>query len=205
MVLAIFQYYFGKRGAKVIGVDASINAIRAAIWYAKKENVEDKCKFINSSTLSIKDNQKFDLIFLKDIIEHIPNDIEFLNQIVNHYLSSQGTLVITTPNTWSIAYIIDYLYNKVWHKNPKWVGGGDATHLRVYNPKLMKEILRKLNLQIDKWIGVGLVPDDILKWFFLLRIKIIIPYFQYLDLLFGKIFPFKYLGSGMLIRCKKIK
>lgn len=196
-----FSVLFAKRGAKVLGIDASLCAIRSAIWYAKREGIDDRCKFILSSNLSIKNNQKFDLIFLKDIIEHLPENIEFLKQIVNN-LSKQGRLIITTPNTWSISYLKDYLYNRAWLKDSTWIGGDDPTHVKLYNPKILKKILSDLNLKIDKWVGGSLIPYDIISWILLLRVKIETSFFQHFDIILGELFPFKYFCYDLYIRCR---
>jgi 2-polyprenyl-3-methyl-5-hydroxy-6-metoxy-1,4-benzoquinol methylase len=197
-----FAVLFAKYGAKqVVGIDISVNAIRSAIWYAKKEKVDDRCKFIVAKTPSvIKDNEKFDVLFLKDIIEHIPDDKYFFKEIIKN-LHPGGRLIITTPNIWSISYLIGYLYNKVYLRNVDWVGGDDPTHVRLYSPPVIKKILKELNVEINKWISGNLIPYDIFSWLVLLKYDIKCNWVKYFDIL-GRIFPFKYLGYDLYIKCK---
>ena len=54
--------------------------------------------YINlSSSLPSLPAQRYDLIFLFDLIEHVPDDKVFCEQIVRDYLAPGGILVITAP------------------------------------------------------------------------------------------------------------
>ena len=94
-------YSLNKLGYKnVLGVDFEISRDLVDIGIKEKLNlitVESINKFLK------KNDQTFDVIFLLDVLEHIPiNDqIEFLSQI-RRSLNEKGFLIIQVPNANSI-------------------------------------------------------------------------------------------------------
>ena len=67
--------FFAESGAKVTAVDMQNNLIGAAKYYLSKEGLERNCEFICGDATTLKLSKKFDLIFAKDRIEHIKEDI----------------------------------------------------------------------------------------------------------------------------------
>ena len=82
---------------------------------------------------------KYDVIILFDVIEHIQNDSEFLNKALRH-LKKNGLLVISVP-----------AHNFLYSKFDKEVG-----HIRRYNKSIMSEVLKKTEAQIIKMNYWGL-------------------------------------------------
>lgn len=88
-------------------------------------------------------HQSFDLIFLFDVLEHLPEETQFLNAVLYH-LAPQGNLIINVPaGQWAFS-----AYDRA------------AGHLRRYSIEHMREVARRSNLQIQNWTywGLPLVP-----------------------------------------------
>lgn len=59
----------------------------------------------NAETINL--HQKFDVIFAGEIIEHLPNQGIFLQNMKRH-LNPNGIMVISTPNAFSLGYLLDH-------------------------------------------------------------------------------------------------
>lgn len=63
-------------------------------------------KFVEADAVTVRLGRKFDVIFAKDLIEHLPDDVAFLQNMSNH-LREQGYLIITTQNSLSLNYFLE--------------------------------------------------------------------------------------------------
>lgn len=91
-------------------------------------------------------DQKFDVIFLGDVLEHMVNPTEVLRGL-KELLKPDGKCVISLPN---IAH-----YTTRWHLfTGRWdmQDGGilDRTHLQFFTLKTMKEMIEKSGLVLEK-------------------------------------------------------
>lgn len=74
--------------------------------------------------------QKFDLILLLDVLEHVQEDHKFLHSIVRDYLNEKGRLLISVP-TWDSLYSDhDYFLQ----------------HYRRYSPRKMRNLIQSQGL-----------------------------------------------------------
>ena len=144
-----------KKGAKVVGVDNSKPGIKSAKYYAKISKVEKNCKFYVSDVTNFKKEKDFDLVLCKDIIEHIPKDIDFLKNI-NNSLKSGGKIIVTTQNSRSYNYFFEGGLRKLI--GPKNWKGWDPTHLRFYNPNSLKFKLNKTGFDSFKFSSSYFFP-----------------------------------------------
>jgi 2-polyprenyl-3-methyl-5-hydroxy-6-metoxy-1,4-benzoquinol methylase len=88
-------------------------------------------------------HQSFDLMFLFDVLEHLPEETRFLNAVLYH-LAPQGKLIINVPaGQWAFS-----AYDKA------------AGHFRRYSIEHLREVAHRSNLQIQSWTywGLPLVP-----------------------------------------------
>lgn len=109
-----------------------------------------EANFILADATTVKLKKKFDLIFAKDIIEHIEDDLLFLENM-NEHLREGGLLLINTQNAFSLNYLIEGGWHFLRGKK-KWCGW-DPTHVRFYTPKSLKKKLQMTGFEIDKWFG----------------------------------------------------
>lgn len=87
----LLAYNIALRGAKVLGIDFSKEAIKAARSTYRHSNLEFRC-------MSYKDLAgKFDVIVSTGAIEHMDNPLRTLKQLKTH-LQNGGSLVIVCPN-----------------------------------------------------------------------------------------------------------
>jgi SAM-dependent methyltransferase len=98
---------------------------------------------------------EFDVVFSFDVIEHIHEDLEFLQELVR-ITKSGGTIIVGTPNRYRLSNKIIILF-KGEIKYPRNLGhhyesGGDIIHLREYTKedllKLTKEITNIKNIEV---------------------------------------------------------
>ncbi len=198
----IMAILLAKKGADVVLVDAEPNALRTARFYARKEGVEEKIRTIQSESFppALKD-ERFHIILAKDIIEHIQEDQEFLNDLFNSQHQG-GILLLSTQNSRSLNYLLEGSYQKYWRGNSGWCGW-DQTHLRFYTSTSLRQKLATAGYRAERWASVYLIPYNILSWLFLLKFTIEVPALHYFDLSLGRIFPFNRLGWNFIVRARR--
>jgi 2-polyprenyl-3-methyl-5-hydroxy-6-metoxy-1,4-benzoquinol methylase len=202
--IGYFSIELAKRGSYVTGVDISEEAINTATYYARREGVEDRCCFYQCGNEfgMLQKLGIFDVIFIKDIIEHIEEDERFMSLLVPH-LKKYGPMVVTTPNPISIGHLIGVIYNRWYRNNTDWVGGADETHVRLYSTLKLKSFLKKYGLKREKVYSTNLIPGDIIYWLTLFRKDI--PFSSnFLDRLLGCHWPFFYFGGQQLNLFRRI-
>lgn len=106
----LFLEFLLSQGYKnALGIDLSQDNIE--ICKKKKLNVVKEDAFV-----FLKKNQKFDLIVMNDIIEHIPkNEIADLLKLIKSCLNSDGSLIVKTLNM-SNPISLDTLYCDFTHE-----------------------------------------------------------------------------------------
>ena len=121
-------------GRKVLGIDLSHMAIKCCNNFLKKYHLTNS-KYKQGMIEEFKSKEKFDNIFICEVIEHVENP-ELLLDIAENHLAKDGIIFITTPE-----------YNGPFGKdNP---GDTDGEHLRVYKDKEFKKIIEKRGKIID--------------------------------------------------------
>lgn len=146
----IWTKYFLEKGADVTCIDI----LKTAVEANQKSN--PKAKHILGDATSINLNEKFDLIFMKDLIEHVQNDEGLLKNMFKH-LKENGLLLINTQNSFSLNYLIQSIYYRFIKKNRSWLGW-DPTHVRFYNYWMLKRKLSKIGFKPIKWYGDYFFP-----------------------------------------------
>lgn len=87
----------------------------------------------------LEQNNKFDVIVMGDVIEHVDNVADFLNFYSNH-LEPTGSIIITTPNPFSIRQSIHtFLYGKP---------SINEEHTTNLDPITMAEVFRRGNFKV---------------------------------------------------------
>jgi len=85
------------------------------------------------------ENKTFDIIFAIDVLEHVPNPLEFLN-VLKSYMHKNSTLVIATPDNNSIA--CKFLKQKWWHYR--------IAHIGYFNKFSIQKAAEKCGFHIIK-------------------------------------------------------
>ncbi len=200
----IISILCAKKGASVVLVDAERNALCGAILYSRKEGVEERVHTIHAETLPANlRSERFDIIVMKDVIEHIEDDQNLLIDL-SDCQDEGGILLISTQNSFSLNFLLEGSYQKKRCGNSSWCGW-DPTHLRFYTAASLKNKLIKAGYRPDKWMSIYIIPYNILSWFFLLKLNIHIPLLRYFDLVLGRLFPFNRTGWNFVVRARKFR
>jgi len=150
---------------EIIGIEPEINS-----FYKAPQEVPS-AKFKIGSALKVNEkNNKFDMVVMFDVIEHIPKNTEFkaLKEI-SRVLKKNGVLVLSTDFDWWLAKILD----------PAWYFGH-----RHYSEERLKKMLSKTGFKIEqvdikgRYFEVfGTILLYIFKWIFRREI----PFKKYFD------------------------
>lgn len=191
----IWTEFFVKQGAIVTCVDSCEQVLKGNA----KRHPEAKFILADAATVTLK--EKFDLIFAKDIIEHIEKDIHFLENISRH-LKKDGLLLITTQNAFSLNYLVEGGFNFI-RGNKNWCGW-DPTHIRFYTHKSLNEKLKTTGFKATKYFGVYHFPYRFVSQTIFKRI-LECRSFHFIETLklYDK-FPFSIIGWNIGIVAKKI-
>lgn len=190
----IWTRFWLNEGAKLTVVD-----MHGPILLGNKSKNPD-AEFVESDATTVKLGRKFDIIFAKDLIEHIKDDSAFLKNMAAH-LKEDGYLFLETQNSLSLNYFFDGGYNFL-SGNKGWCGY-DPTHLRFYNFKNLTEKLRQAGFKPIRWWGAYHFPYRFLSRLVLKRL-IEWEGFHLVELLhLGDKLPFKYTGWAIGVIAKK--
>jgi 2-polyprenyl-3-methyl-5-hydroxy-6-metoxy-1,4-benzoquinol methylase len=133
--------HFKSMGWEVTGIDFSVHGVR--------ENNPDLESFIIQGDIylilqNLKEScQKYDLIFLGNVLEHVLNPAELIDSLI-HLLNPGGLLCITVPNDFSDlqeSYIKDGVVT-----TPYWLAFPD--HLNYFNLNTLEKFLSDRNLKV---------------------------------------------------------
>ncbi len=150
----IWTKYFIAHGANVTCVDL----VKPILDANKAEN--PSATMVVGDATNIKLQKKFDIIFAKDVIEHIDADAAFLLNMHDH-LKDDGIIVLNTQNSWCLNYLIQGSYHRL-RGNKKWFGW-DPTHVRFYNYGSFKKKLSKAGFAPRRWFGSYYLPYRLLS------------------------------------------
>jgi 2-polyprenyl-6-hydroxyphenyl methylase/3-demethylubiquinone-9 3-methyltransferase len=195
----MFSVHAAKQGAlEVVGVDAEDTALATARFFANSEGVGARCAFIQSSTFPrLSRTRGFDVILLKDVIEHVPDDQGLIETAARH-LTPGGIIVLSTQNSLSLNYLIEGTYQRKILGDKKWLGW-DNTHLRFYTSLGLSRMLRKAGLEPQAWRSVYIIPHKIPKPGAAGKKFYRIEAFSWLDKALGAVFPYNRLGWNIIV------
>lgn len=195
-----FSVYAAQHGAReVIGVDQLESALEIASFFAQREGVSGMCRFVHSSGFP-RDlgKQTFDIILMKDVVEHVSNDQDLL-VAAHEALKPGGALVLSTQNRISLNYLLQGTYHRHVLRNKNWYGW-DETHLRFYSPMSLNRQLRDAGFLAVAWRSVYIVPYKFPAFAQSKRQFIRLDALSHLDRLLGGIFPYNRLGWNIVVR-----
>ncbi len=129
-----------KKGWSVKGIEIS----KKAAQRAKNKKIDVKVHDVNKK-LPFK-NDSFDVIFAGELIEHLFDDVEFLNDCYR-LLRKGGHVIITTPNLLSLKNRILMLFGR----DPRY--SLSPYHYHVYTQKVILDVFKKSKFQIPKTKG----------------------------------------------------
>jgi len=135
-------------GAKVTGVDASNNNIQVAKLHAKEMNLN--IEYIHSSPENINLKNKFDVILIMEVIEHVA-DINLFIEKCSELIKKDGIMFIATINKNLKSYVFAILGAEYILR---WLPIGTHDWEKFLSPEDLKNIAIKNNLTTDETVGM---------------------------------------------------
>jgi 2-polyprenyl-3-methyl-5-hydroxy-6-metoxy-1,4-benzoquinol methylase len=89
-----------------------------------------------TGSLEVIPNQKFDVISVIDVIEHVVSPLQFIGTLIP-YLSPNGVIVIVTPD--SDSAVAKLLKHRWWHIRP--------AHISYFSKKTLRKCIAHLSLE----------------------------------------------------------
>jgi 2-polyprenyl-6-hydroxyphenyl methylase / 3-demethylubiquinone-9 3-methyltransferase len=187
---------------EVVGVDTMETALATARHFARTEGLESLCTFIRSDRFPrLTSSPRFDVILMKDVIEHVPDDQALLEEAAGAMVPG-GHLVLSTQNSLSLNYLIQATYHRGLRRDKNWFGW-DETHLRFYTPMSLQKMLKEAGFNVLAWRSAYLIPYKFPrpKSFGLRFIRI--DALSWLDRALGGIYPYNRLGWNLMVKAER--
>ena len=139
-------------GAKVTGIDFAPNNIIAAKIHSKKNKL--KINYINKDIEKSKLNEKFDIILMFEVLEHLDNWKKTIKNIKKN-LNKNGLIIISTinRNLLSKLFAIQIAENIL-----NWIPKGTHDYNKLIKPEELKKTLSKENFQFNNIKGLVFDP-----------------------------------------------
>lgn len=145
--IGIFLEHLEKRGLRAVGIDLSQKALEIAGKKFEGGNICVK----NQGVYDLK--EKFDVLFMFEVLEHIKDDRDFLKYISDNLLKEGGRLFISVPAKQRLFSRAD-LY---------------CGHLRRYEKKDLSQKLTEANLSPQIFWSFGLLLIHLISHHFLFK------------------------------------
>jgi 2-polyprenyl-6-hydroxyphenyl methylase/3-demethylubiquinone-9 3-methyltransferase len=193
-----------QQALSITGVDGEEKILDTARYFAEKKGFHRECDFICSETMpSFQEEKKFDVILLKDVIEHVKDDEKLLKNAAG-LLKPEGSVIISTQNSFSLNYLLEGSWEYFIKGNKTWCGW-DPTHIRFYTPLGLREKLKKAGLKSVEWRSAYIVPYKIPSFPWSQKSFIRIDSLSIIDKIFGRIFPFNQMGWNITVKVIPIR
>ena len=139
-------------GAKVTGMDFAPNNIIAAKIHSKKNKL--KINYINKDIEKSKLDEKFDIILMFEVLEHLDNWKKTIKNIKKN-LNKNGLIIISTinRNLLSKLFAINIAEN-ILH----WIPKGTHDYNKLIKPEELKKILLKEKFNFNNIKGLVFNP-----------------------------------------------
>ncbi len=135
----IWVHDFLKEHAKSV---KGIDILKPAIENLRKQGYDVSCQ--NAESFSF--NEKFDVIFAGELIEHLSNPGLFLERCKNH-LKKGGLLILTTPNAFCAFRWVEMMYKRT--NDPH--GSKAREHTVWFAPEVMTVLLERAGFKVKKY------------------------------------------------------
>ena len=135
----LFLQEASKKGYYVTGIEPSL--------FLSNEGKKAGLNIIHGTFPENCPNEKFNTIFLTDVIEHIADPLPMLERIPD-FLASDGRVIITTPDVSSV--LASVMGRRWWHYR--------IAHVGYYNKNTLEMIMNRAGFRLVKW--------KYAKWYF---------------------------------------
>lgn len=149
---------FLRRGAKVAIVDVRASMVEAVRRLVKMYGFDGIG--LRAAVGSFPDVKppvdECDLLFAKDVIEHILDE-KAMWESIGRLVRPGGYLVLSTQNSRSINYVLQAPYARFVKRQHVWFGW-DTTHVRFYTSSRLRDALTEQGFEDVRFAGAHHVP-----------------------------------------------
>ncbi len=139
-------------GAKVTGIDFAPNNIIAAKIHSKKNKL--KINYINKDIEKSKLDEKFDIILMFEVLEHLDDWKKTIKNIKKN-LNKNGLIIISTINRNLLSKLIAInMAENILH----WIPKGTHDYNKLIKPEELKKILLKEKFNFNNIKGLVFNP-----------------------------------------------
>lgn len=131
---------------KVWGIEPNAEAAKVA---EEKLDRVFNCFFTNDINL---EDQKFDVIFFNDVLEHLVNPWEAL-AVASKHLNHDGCIIASIPNILHFETMFKILRERDWKYEDQ--GVMDKTHLRFFTKKSMIRLFNESGFHVQMIQGIN--------------------------------------------------
>ncbi len=132
-----------KQDCLVTGIEINPKAAKVAEKYCRRVIIGD---IENQTTMEKLRGEKFDVLILADVLEHLKDPENVLKGIVK-FLSNNGEIIISVPN---IAFLTNRLLLLLGRFDYTEWGIMDRTHLRFFTKRSVMELIEACGLRLEK-------------------------------------------------------
>ena len=129
--------FLKRKGFLCYGFDPSPEAIK----YGLEKGLKLKCAGLDK--LIVFKDMMFDVVILKNVLEHLQDPIKSLREIYSSVLKKGGLLIIDVPNEFNIFQIA----GKELHNLPEWWVAPPG-HLNYFNTHTLTNLLEGIGFQV---------------------------------------------------------
>lgn len=136
---------------KITIVEMDMSAGNVARQWANTEHIGYHFGNIESEIVRSRiKTEQFDYIIFADVLEHLHNPQEVLNEIKS-CLAPNGSIWISIPNVGHNAVLIDLLNDKFTYRK---VGLLDETHIHLFTVNSLEEMIASCGLRVENRINL---------------------------------------------------
>ncbi|TAN19854.1 MAG: methyltransferase domain-containing protein [Actinomycetota bacterium] len=134
------EYLTNEKGCQVDGVDSSAEALEIARPHYRNVRLAD---LEQDSLTDLYSTRSFDFIVLADVLEHLRDPINTLNQ-ARELLDTGGKIVVSIPNITYVGISLEMLRGNFEYRAQ---GLLDSTHVRFFTERSMKQLVESLGME----------------------------------------------------------
>ncbi len=153
-----------KNSTKVVGIDFVENALK----HARKLGIDARYGNVENGSLPIQDSERFDVIIVSEIIEHLVDPLVVLEKL-KKVLKKNGKIIISTPNMAYFQYRFELLMGKLpdfcefrgkYPERPY-----NFQHKTLFTKKVLVETLEMAELKLKKLDSHSTYKSKLEKFF----------------------------------------
>lgn len=148
--------YMAKAGCDVLGVDLARNAVELATQSAAAHHLSNATFQAMDFVRDWQQPDAFDLIFSSFVLEHIPDDREFIDKIA-YALKPGGQLLLLTATTYSLPALV----SRVIRSSAIFYLDEDVGHVHRYNRGSLGKLLANAGLTVTR---TGYLDSALRDW-----------------------------------------